>query len=1005
MTSPCPAEPTLQRFLLGQLSPEEADSLDAHLGACEHCVAALATLSDDDSLIASMQRLGLAAERPVLQSDRLLADWLKGLRAGSAAPRDADDRVTRLYSPAGLGHTAPGECIGCYELRTVLDLGGMGVVFEAYDLDLKRPVALKTILPALACDPSARQRFLREARAAAAIKHDHIITIHHVGEDQGVAYLVMELLEGETLEHRLRRERRLPTRELLRIARECALGLAAAHAHQLIHRDIKPSNLWLETRAAGREADGESPPPPRVKILDFGLALPVSDKDRVTLHGAILGTPAFMAPEQLEERAIDGRADLFSLGCVMYRLATGTPPFGGRHSISTLVAIATTQPRPPRELEPSLPAAVCDLIMRLLAKDPAERPASAAELVELIQVIEQGTAPPRRQRARRAPWLVLVALAIGLGFFGAWALWTRPTAKARPEEANTVTGLGKGPGQIFADPGHGLEEISDHRDIVGVDAPGLRRWLRLLGPELRLASLGVRHGKGPPLFHAVAVRENAPRLVRYRLALPEDSRPAIIERMADDGFRPLSVARHGNGESLLWTEDGIKGVVETGPLADLPLRLQAKRAAGCRPVAFDASAGPEGTRFTCIFAEVRDRLWETEHGLGADELSAAVAAYRKRGYRPDLVAAYPDKGRVRFLLSAVGNDEGPDWRFRLEMTPEQYEVESAEQRARGLFPLSIAGYRDEADPRYAAVWVRYRTDGAEPGESEPAERDAKVIAWTAAGQGGLFQDKARALAGVTDYRELVGKPVKAMADWLDHLDPAFRPVLVTSRQGYGVPRYNVVAVRETNQPRFRRHIELSSDAIWKKDGEDGYRPLVTCSRYSETFESGWGSTQLWVMDGQPHYCWFGWLSTVVAGNRDCHQAGYRPIWMDAAPSPEGVGTSTLLGPDQGRAWKAYYTLTAEELFDAIDHCRRTQWRPDILVPYREEDEQRHMLVVVKNDDRIDWHFRTDMSQKEYERHSEQWKRHGYFPLALAPLWTDMARYAAVFVRYRRAAGE
>ena len=156
----------------------------------------------------------------------------------------------------------PGELgrLGPYQVRKVLGAGGMGVVFLGHDPLLERPVALKAMLPMLAVSPSAKQRFLREARAAAAIKHDHIVTIYQVGEDRGVPFLAMEFLEGESLDDRLKRESRLPVKELLRIGREAAEGLSAAHERGLIHRDIKPGNIWLEGERG------------RVKILDFGLA-------------------------------------------------------------------------------------------------------------------------------------------------------------------------------------------------------------------------------------------------------------------------------------------------------------------------------------------------------------------------------------------------------------------------------------------------------------------------------------------------------------------------------------------------------------------------------------------------------------------------------------------------------------------------------------------------------------------------------------------------------------
>ncbi len=330
--------------------------------------------------------------------------------------------VEFLAPPSG-----PGEIgwLGGYRVLKVLGAGGMGVVFHAEDPQLKRAVALKAMLPHLAISPSARQRFLREAQATAAIEHDHIVPIYCVGEDRGVPFLAMPLLKGEALDVRLQREGQLPLAEVLRIGREVAEGLAAAHERGLIHRDVKPGNLWLEGERG------------RVKVLDFGLARAAGGNSHLTQQGAIVGTPAYMAPEQVNGRALDARCDLFALGAVLYRMATGEPAFQGTDPISTMMAVATEQPRAPRELNPSLPPALNTLILRLLAKDMADRPSSAGEVARVLLALEQETAgfvpsagqrpgptgeettalldrraaPPARRRRR-------LALVIGFGLVG-----------------------------------------------------------------------------------------------------------------------------------------------------------------------------------------------------------------------------------------------------------------------------------------------------------------------------------------------------------------------------------------------------------------------------------------------------------------------------------------------------------------------------------------------------------------------------------------------------------
>jgi serine/threonine protein kinase len=291
--------------------------------------------------------------------------------------------------------------LGGYRVLKVLGTGGMGMVLLAEDPALRRSVALKVMRPELA-GSSSRQRFLREAQAAAGVEHVNIVAIHQVGEDRGVPFIAMAFLKGESLETRLARDRTVPPAESVRVARQVAEGLAAAHDGGLIHRDIKPANIWLE-RPSGL-----------VKILDFGLAR-VSDADvRLTHSGMIVGTPAYMAPEQASGSPLDARTDLFSLGCVLYQMCTGERPFKGRDTISTLLSITSDVPRAVRELNPSVPQPVADFVTRLLAKNPAERPQSARAAADELAAIEAGSASKRPAHTGRGRALAAVLMALGL---------------------------------------------------------------------------------------------------------------------------------------------------------------------------------------------------------------------------------------------------------------------------------------------------------------------------------------------------------------------------------------------------------------------------------------------------------------------------------------------------------------------------------------------------------------------------------------------------------------
>ncbi len=294
------------------------------------------------------------------------------------APPKRDDEIGRL---------------GPYRVLSRIGSGGMGMVFRAEDPALKRQVALKVMLPHCALNPRRKARFLREAHAQAHVEHEHVVAIFQAGEVDGVAFIAMPLLKGQTLSSALSQNPRPPLREVLRIGREMAEGLAAAHEAGLIHRDIKPPNVWLDGKRR------------RVKILDFGLARSADSTDigdsgedshpsgiqedgALTVQGAVLGTPLYMSPEQARGEKADHRTDLFSLGIVLYQMTTGKLPFTGSCTSEILSAVKELQPLDPRALNPDVPQAVADFIMQLLAKPVAERPASAEEVAETLQRLE-----------------------------------------------------------------------------------------------------------------------------------------------------------------------------------------------------------------------------------------------------------------------------------------------------------------------------------------------------------------------------------------------------------------------------------------------------------------------------------------------------------------------------------------------------------------------------------------------------------------------------------------
>jgi serine/threonine protein kinase len=304
--------------------------------------------------------------------------------------------------------------IGHYEVLQVLGRGGFGIVFRAFDTVLHRVVAVKVLSPLMAAASPARKRFLREARAAAAVRHDNVVQVYKVGE-QPLPYLVMEFIPGETLQQRLDRVGPVEPAEVARVGRQIAEGLAAAHANDLIHRDIKPGNVLLE----GVQQ--------KVKLTDFGLARAADDAS-ITRSGVVVGTPMYMAPEQAKGERLDQRADLFSLGSVLYQMATGRPPFRAGNTVAVLKRVAEDDPRPIREVIPETPQWLCDVIARLHAKDPDGRFQSAREVADVLADCEarlraharpkdfpripRGPSRPSGRRTRLAAVAVVVTLAV-----------------------------------------------------------------------------------------------------------------------------------------------------------------------------------------------------------------------------------------------------------------------------------------------------------------------------------------------------------------------------------------------------------------------------------------------------------------------------------------------------------------------------------------------------------------------------------------------------------------
>lgn len=432
-TSGCPDADRLDDFAGGRLDQSAYRKLAAHLGACPVC------------------RQRVFGREPTLR-----ADGPEGSRAGAAATlndggeteaatrydfelnKESRDSAIQLLFPGRVGDRL-GQW-GAYEIQHELGRGGMGIVFKGFDHALRRAVAVKVMHPAHAVNERSRARFARESRAMAAISHPNIVAIHAVSEHEGFPYLVMEYVAGEGLDNRIRRRGSLSPLEVLRIGSQIADGLEAAHAQGTIHRDIKPSNVMLE--------DGVD----RAKIGDFGLARVILEDSDLTPTEHMLGTPSYMAPEQIMGKAVDARADLFSLGCVLYAMAVGRSPFAGKNVLEVSRRVCDEPPPRLDEATPGAPGPLVDLVARLLERDPGGRVQTAAEVAAELRrmladraVANRAALAPapaairptgkRRPRARSRLWALVGVLAVAALVFSArefHALWSRPSMLETP---------------------------------------------------------------------------------------------------------------------------------------------------------------------------------------------------------------------------------------------------------------------------------------------------------------------------------------------------------------------------------------------------------------------------------------------------------------------------------------------------------------------------------------------------------------------------------------------
>jgi WD40 repeat protein len=493
------------------------------------------------------------------------------------------DFLTPSEKPGHLGR------LGHYEVTEVIGRGGMGVVLKAFDETLHRVVAIKVMAPQLATSATARQRFTREAQAAAAVRNEHVIDIHAVEEASGVPYLVMEYVCGMSLQERLDQAGPLEPEEILRIGIQVAAGLRAAHVQGLIHRDIKPANILLENGVQ------------RVKITDFGLARAADDAS-LSQSGAVAGTPHYMAPEQAEGKSVDQRADLFSLGSVLYALCTGRVPFRASSTMGVLKRVCEETLRTIREINPAVPDGLVEIIIRLHAKDPAERYQSAAQVAELLSQqlahLQQSAIPAVRLRLSQGPhglpsrrwWWAAAGLLLVLGGVGL-------------TEAAGVTNLASTVIRVLTPDGTLVVEVDDPQIKVTIEGDGGL----------------VITGAGP---QEVRLKAGS-----YRVLAAKDGK-AIKEEL-------VSISRGGKRVVKI----SVEGPTPAAQVPRVPLGREVRRFIGHKDAVGAVALSPDGRFALSGSADETVRLWDVETGK-------ELRLFKGHSVAVDSVAFSPDGRRA-----------------------------------------------------------------------------------------------------------------------------------------------------------------------------------------------------------------------------------------------------------------------------------------------------------------------------------------------------------------------
>ena len=1040
---------------------------------CPHCHRISMVPSLQASAAAQSQTVPLAQAAPAQGETATVAPADVGATVSSASVSDASTTGTKIGHVDGdtvapeenrdaelieflSPPQAPDELgrLGPYRILKILGAGGMGVVFKAEDPHLKRHVAIKAMLPGLGASRSAKQRFLREAQSAAKIKHDHIVSIYQVGEERGVPFLAMEFLLGEPLDERLKREKKLPAPEILRIGVEIAEGLAAAHEAGLIHRDIKPANIWLEGKKA------------RVKILDFGLARATAEQQHLTQSGAIVGTPAYMAPEQAQGKPVDHRCDLFSLGVVLYRLCTGRQPFLGTDTVSTLMAVSTQEPAPPANLNTDLPAGLSDLVMKLLSKDPAQRLGSAEEVVQALTKLGQHPAVP-------------VALPIGsartiadtVAFDTSALAPARPTVsprKARPVfvAAIAIAALSfcvliaggvivyrlafqTGSGELIVET-EGDAKVAFEKGKLLIFEPGGTVPLYTLSPHeknkdlpLGKYKLKVVDANGVELnFNEFEMTKKGWK-VRVRLT-PNNP---IAKNGPDKGRLPktftndlgMEFARIPKGKAWLGGGSGTPGSIVFEVERDFYLGVyevtqeEWLKLMDANPSHFSRTGSGDGE---VKFVSDADLKKFPVENVSWNACQTFIAHLNKKVSEPGWTYRLPTEAEWEYACRGGPAFEKEDHRFDfyLDVATNTLAANKANFGGEAGYGRtckvgSYAANRLGLHDMHGNVWewcedfydkhkVVHVTRGgswevktadlcraAKRGNNVPEFHDPCVGFRIARVPVAVATAKpAIAEKGVLDYAEIHDADEKRFDAWIAQMQKdGFRPVSLSIQVVKDVPRYTAVAVKEEKKLiwEFSRSI-IGMDLplieeMWGKNYSAAIQnPYTQGGKHRAAVVWLWNMPRTWMWSGDKPFI----ANKIAAASAE----KLRPIYRSANDQGPTVVYSILFGPDDGNPTDEAIDLAFDDCKALIEKRKGDGWRPKNLYTYGAGAKLLFGVTLVREKDRPDWDISWSLTPAAYEAELIARKRQGFRPHTTVGHDDDAGalRFSVTWIRYRSA---